>query len=173
MHICVTIHTYNSIAKDKGINTIDILLYHYIIVLLDYITFHIIILLFVVLFYYIIILLYYYLLYYYIIILLYYYIIILSYYHISILLYYYIIIMAGKGGTPERRITRGYEPLGDVRARSNKRRRYKIDTGTSLTSRGQEGYVYMYVCVWMYVFIKLHITTQSGPVILIILCHSH
>ena len=25
----------------------------------------------------------------------------------------------------------------------------------------------------MYVFIKLHITTQSGPVILVILCHSH
>ena len=32
-------------------------------------------------------------------------------------------------------------------------------------------YVYMYVC--MYVFIKLHITTQSGPVIVVILCHSH
>ena len=31
-------------------------------------------------------------------------------------------------------------------------------------------YVCMYVC--MYVFIKLHITTQSGPVILVILCHS-
>ena len=29
----------------------------------------------------------------------------------------------------------------------------------------------MYVC--MYVFIKLHLTTQSGPVILVILCHSH
>ena len=27
------------------------------------------------------------------------------------------------------------------------------------------------VCV--YVFIKLHITAQSGPVILVILCHSH
>ena len=27
------------------------------------------------------------------------------------------------------------------------------------------------VCVC--VFIKLHITTQSGPVILVILCHSH
>ena len=27
--------------------------------------------------------------------------------------------------------------------------------------------------VCMYVFIKLHITTQSGPVILVILCHSH
>ena len=31
-------------------------------------------------------------------------------------------------------------------------------------------YVRMYVC--MYVFIKLHITTQSGPVILVILCRS-
>ena len=31
--------------------------------------------------------------------------------------------------------------------------------------------VCMYVC--MYVFIKLHITTQSCPVILVILCHSH
>ena len=28
------------------------------------------------------------------------------------------------------------------------------------------------MCVCMYVFIKLHITTQSGPVILVILCHS-
>ena len=28
--------------------------------------------------------------------------------------------------------------------------------------------ILMYVC--MYVFIKLHITTQSGPVILVILC---
>ena len=27
----------------------------------------------------------------------------------------------------------------------------------------------MYVCI----FIKLHITAQSGPVILVILCHSH
>ena len=36
-------------------------------------------------------------------------------------------------------------------------------------------YVCMYVCIYvcMYVFIKLHITTQSGPVILVILCHSH
>ena len=29
------------------------------------------------------------------------------------------------------------------------------------------------VCVCVSVFIKLHITTQSGPVILVILCHSH
>ena len=34
-------------------------------------------------------------------------------------------------------------------------------------------YVRMYIYVCMYVFIKLHITTQSGPVILVILCHSH
>ena len=32
-------------------------------------------------------------------------------------------------------------------------------------------YLIFYVC--MYVFIKLHLTTQSGPVILVILCHSH
>ena len=29
------------------------------------------------------------------------------------------------------------------------------------------------VCVCVCVFIKLHITAQSGPVILVILCHSH
>ena len=29
------------------------------------------------------------------------------------------------------------------------------------------------VSVCVCVFIKLHITTQSGPVILVILCHSH
>ena len=43
-------------------------------------------------------------------------------------------------------------------------------------------YVHMYVCMYacMYVlcmyiciFIKLHITAQSGPVIRVILCHSH
>ena len=38
-------------------------------------------------------------------------------------------------------------------------------------------YVYLciYVCIYVCidVFIKLHITTQSGPVILVILCHSH
>ena len=28
-------------------------------------------------------------------------------------------------------------------------------------------------CVCVCVFIKLHITTHSGPVILVILCHSH
>ena len=31
----------------------------------------------------------------------------------------------------------------------------------------------MCVCVCVYVLIKLHITAQSGPVILVILCHSH
>ena len=34
-------------------------------------------------------------------------------------------------------------------------------------------YVHVCVCVCVCVFIKLHITTQSGPVILVILCHSH
>ena len=29
------------------------------------------------------------------------------------------------------------------------------------------------ICVCVCVFIKLHTTTQSGPVILVILCHSH
>ena len=29
------------------------------------------------------------------------------------------------------------------------------------------------LCVCMCVFVKFHITTQSGPVILVILCHSH
>ena len=29
------------------------------------------------------------------------------------------------------------------------------------------------VCLCVCVFIKLHITEQSGPVILVILCHSH
>ena len=37
--------------------------------------------------------------------------------------------------------------------------------------RFERGDYSMYVC--MYVFIKLHITTQSGTVILVILCHSH
>ena len=46
---------------------------------------------------------------------------------------------------------------------------------------GKNGSVYSHllhgicvcVCVCVCVFIKLHITTQSGPVILVILCHSH
>ena len=29
------------------------------------------------------------------------------------------------------------------------------------------------VCVCVCVFVELHITAQSGPVILVILCHSH
>ena len=32
---------------------------------------------------------------------------------------------------------------------------------------------YVRACVCVCVFIKLHITAQSGPVILVILCHSH
>ena len=35
------------------------------------------------------------------------------------------------------------------------------------------GLVLVCLCVCVCVFIKLHITTQSGPVILVILCHSH
>ena len=34
-------------------------------------------------------------------------------------------------------------------------------------------YVCMYVCMYVCIFIKLHITAQSGPVIRVILCHSH
>ena len=34
-------------------------------------------------------------------------------------------------------------------------------------------YVCMYVCIYVCIFIKLHITAQSGPVILVVLCHSH
>ena len=33
--------------------------------------------------------------------------------------------------------------------------------------------LHMCVCVCVCVFIKLHITARSGPVILVILCHSH
>ena len=33
-------------------------------------------------------------------------------------------------------------------------------------------YVCVYVCMDLY-FLKLHITAQSGPVILVILCHLH
>ena len=34
-------------------------------------------------------------------------------------------------------------------------------------------YVCMYVCMCVCNIIKLHITAQSGPVILVILCHSN
>ena len=37
----------------------------------------------------------------------------------------------------------------------------------------QAGQMCVCVCVCVCVFIKLHITAQSGPVILVILCHSH
>ena len=43
-----------------------------------------------------------------------------------------------------------------------------MHVGANLTT-----YVCVCVCVCVCVFIKLHITTQSGPVILVILCHSH
>ena len=33
-------------------------------------------------------------------------------------------------------------------------------------------YVFMYVCMYVCILIKLHITAQSGLVILVILCHS-
>ena len=32
---------------------------------------------------------------------------------------------------------------------------------------------YSSLCMYVCIFIKLHITAQSGPVILVILCHSH
>ena len=47
----------------------------------------------------------------------------------------------------------------------------RIQPFLSLVDREVEFCVCVYVCVC--VFIKLHITTQSGPVILVILCHSH
>ena len=31
--------------------------------------------------------------------------------------------------------------------------------------------IYIYVCMYVCIFIKLHITAQSGLVILVILCH--
>ena len=34
-------------------------------------------------------------------------------------------------------------------------------------------YVCMFVCMYVCIFIKVHITAQSGPVIRVILCHSH
>ena len=40
-------------------------------------------------------------------------------------------------------------------------------------ARGQPNRDNMCVCVCACVFIKLHITAQSGPVILVILSHSH
>ena len=46
----------------------------------------------------------------------------------------------------------------------------------SLSAAKADGYKHwmcMCVCVCVCVFIKLHIATQSGPVILVILCHSH
>ena len=43
----------------------------------------------------------------------------------------------------------------------------------SPSTRPPPSYFLTNVCVCVCVFIKLHITAQSGPVILVILCHSH
>ena len=61
----------------------------------------------------------------------------------------------------------GYRPPGRLLLQLQ---RLSSVAGFRLTPKGRCMYV-LYVC--MYVFIKLHITTQSGPVILVILCHSH
>ena len=34
-------------------------------------------------------------------------------------------------------------------------------------------YVCVFVCKYVCILVKLHITAQSGPVIVVILCHSH
>ena len=62
----------------------------------------------------------------------------------------------------------GYRPPGRLLLQLQ---RLSSVAGFRLTPKGRCVCVCMYVC--MYVFIKLHITTQSGPVILVILCHSH
>ena len=46
-------------------------------------------------------------------------------------------------------------------------------TKTSDQTRQRGMYVCMYVFMYVCIFIKLHITAQSGPVILVIPCHSH
>ena len=56
----------------------------------------------------------------------------------------------------------GYRPPGRLLLQLQ---RLSSVAGFRLTPKGR----CMYVC--MYVFIKLYITTQSGPVILVILCH--
>ena len=58
----------------------------------------------------------------------------------------------------------GYRPPGRLLLQLQ---RLSSVAGFRLTPKGR----WCYVC--MYVFIKLHITTQSGPVILVILCHSY
>ena len=56
---------------------------------------------------------------------------------------------------------------------------YSVAIKTGRGEPGRDGKIFSdqrqncNVAVCMYVFIKLHITTQSGPVILVILCHSH
>ena len=70
-----------------------------------------------------------------------------------------------------------YEHLRALRIRMSKLRQGHPDIAESLESLGnvaiREVGVSLRVCVYVCVFIKLHITTQSGPVILVILCHSH
>ena len=44
---------------------------------------------------------------------------------------------------------------------------------TSSIPHSSNLYTCLCVCVCVCAFIKLHITAQSGPVILVILCHSH
>ena len=48
-----------------------------------------------------------------------------------------------------------------------------LGTWTEFQYRKQYQIVCYRVCVCVCVFIKLHITAQSGLVILVILCHSH
>ena len=51
----------------------------------------------------------------------------------------------------------------------------RLDAGPRAASpaQGLHHHVCVCVCVCVCVFIKLHITAQSGPVNLVILCHSH
>ena len=51
--------------------------------------------------------------------------------------------------------------------------RVEVDAYAELARYNPHFYVCMYVCMYVCVFIKLHMIAQSGPVILVILCHSH
>ena len=79
---------------------------------------------------------------------------------------------------------------GPVETQTSSSSRVSVETQTSSSSRvsaldeemrqradaaRNSGKVIRYnqVCVCVFVFIKLHITAQSGLVILVILCHSH
>ena len=49
-----------------------------------------------------------------------------------------------------------------------------VDTRLSvIQSRLRSFFLMVCMCVRLCVFIKLHITAQSSPVILVIMCHSH